>query len=427
MRHDLPAAEALFDEMADAVYLLDPTTSNVLWANRAAWAVLGLTRKEVLGHSVLSLQKDVLGMPQWAEIAAVIRAQSPYVFVGRHRHGSGHEVPVEVVTTSFEMDGREYFLSIARDITRRVALDADLRTRQPALWFALNEAADGLWEWDLVHDTLYFSPQLKRMLGYGPEEMAPVIDTWTDNLHPDDAARVRRILQEHLAGQRVRFVAEYRLRNRNGHYIWVRDQGSVSERDARGAPVRVVGMVQDVTEQKMLQFELEALAANDVLTGLPNRRRGEEYLESQLELCRRTGIALGVCFVDLDFFKTINDEFGHLKGDEVLRATAQALASGLRRSDMAFRWGGEEFVIVCSGATVPEMLQVAAKAREALRMLPWAQTLQVPPVTASMGVAVFPEHGDTGAALMAAADSALYRAKSAQRDRIELADPLTAR
>jgi diguanylate cyclase (GGDEF)-like protein/PAS domain S-box-containing protein len=423
MRHDLPAAEQLFDEMADAIYLLDPATSNVLWANRAAWDVLGLTQAEVLGHSVLSLQKDVLGMPQWADIAAVIRTQSPYVFVGRHRHGSGHEVPVEVVTTAFELDGREYFLSTARDITRRVALDADLRSRQPTLWFALNEAADGMWDWDLVQNTLFFSPQLKRMLGYGPEEMAPVIDTWADNLHPDDATRVRRILQEHMDGQRVRYVAEYRLRNRNGHYIWVRDQGSVSERDAQGAPTRVVGMVQDVTEQKMLQFELEALAANDVLTGLPNRRRGEEYLESQLELCRRTGIALGVCFIDLDFFKTINDEHGHLKGDEVLRATAQALASGLRRSDMAFRWGGEEFVIVCPGAAVAEMLQVAAKARDALRAMPWAQTLQVPPVTASMGVAVFPEHGDSSAALMAAADSALYRAKSAQRDRIELAGP----
>jgi len=423
MRHDLPAAEHLFDQLADAVYLLDPATSKVLWANRAAWAVLGLTRQQVLGHSVLSLQKDVVGLPQWTEIAEVINQQSPYVFVGRHRHADGHEVPVEVVTTAFELDGRDYFLSVARDITRRIALDADLRTREPELWFALNEAADGLWDWNLADNSLFFSPQLKRMLGYGPEEMAPVLDTWANNLHPDDAPRVRRVLQEHLAGQRVRYVAEYRLRNRNGHYIWVRDQGCVSERDAQGVPTRVVGMVHDVTEQKMLQFKLEALAANDALTGLPNHRHGEEYLESQLELCRRTGIPLGLCFVDLDFFKAVNDEHGHLKGDEVLRATAQALASGLRRSDMAFRWGGEEFIIVCPGAAVAETLQVAAKARGALRDLPWAQTLRVPPVTASLGVAVFPDHGRSGPELLEAADSALFRAKNAQRDRIELAEP----
>jgi diguanylate cyclase (GGDEF)-like protein/PAS domain S-box-containing protein len=320
-------------------------------------------------------------------------------------------------------DGREYFLSVARDISRRVALDEDLRRHQPALWFALNEATDGLWDWDLANNTLFFSPQLKRMLGYGPDEMAPVIDTWVNNLHPDDAPRVRRILQEHLAGRRVRYLAEYRLRNRNGHYIWVRDQGCVSERDAQGAPTRVVGMVQNVTEQKLLQFKLESWATNDALTGLPNRRHGEEYLQSQLALARRNGTPLGVCFVDLDYFKTINDEHGHLKGDEVLRAAAQALASGVRRSDMVLRWGGEEFVIVCPGAGVSETLQVASKARAALAALPWQQSLSVPPVTASFGVAVFPEHGDGSDDLVQAADSALYRAKAGQRDRIELAQP----
>jgi PAS domain S-box-containing protein len=158
--------------MADAVYLLDPATSTVLWANRAAWAVLGLTREEVLDHSVLSLQKDVRGLPQWTEIAAAIRQQPPYVFVGRHRHRDGHEVPVEVVTTTFMLDGREYFLSVARDITRRLQLEAELQRREPALWFALNEAADGLWDWTLADNSLFFSPQLQRMLGYGPDEMA---------------------------------------------------------------------------------------------------------------------------------------------------------------------------------------------------------------------------------------------------------------
>jgi PAS domain-containing protein len=104
----------LFEQMHDAVYLLDPLSSNVLWTNRAGWEMLGLGADEVLDHSVLSLQKDVVGLPQWAEIAQVIRSQSPYVFVGhRHRDGhgigirDGHEVPVEVQTTCFVHGGRE--------------------------------------------------------------------------------------------------------------------------------------------------------------------------------------------------------------------------------------------------------------------------------------------------------------------------------
>jgi PAS domain S-box-containing protein len=115
----VPAAVGLFDRMADAVYLLDPGTSRIVWGNRAAWESLGLSAQEVLDHSVLSLQMDVTGLPQWSDIAAAIRATECFTFVGRHRHAAGHEVAVEVNTTRLLDDGREYFLSVARDISRR--------------------------------------------------------------------------------------------------------------------------------------------------------------------------------------------------------------------------------------------------------------------------------------------------------------------
>lgn len=421
----LPTAAALFDQMADAVYLLDPQTSNVVWANRAAWEVLGLTAEQVLDHSVLSLQMDVAGMPQWTEIAAVIRQHPPYVFIGRHRHREGHEVPVEVVTTCFELDGREFFLSVARDVTRRLSMDRQMHEREHQLSFALNEAIDGLWDWDLPTSELYFSPQLKRMLGYGPDEMAPVLETWSSNVHPDDAAQVMRVLQDHLAGRRARYEAEYRLRNRNGHYIWVRDRGRVCARDDSGAPTRVVGMVQDITDEKMLQFKLEELAANDTLTGLSNRRHGESFLDSQLALCARVGMPLGLCLVDIDHFKRVNDVHGHLLGDRVLQAVAQALSGELRRSDLAYRWGGDEFVIVCPDTGLPELQQVAAKVHAALRSLDEA-TLAGSEVSASIGLAVFPQHGQDVRTLMASADAALYRAKAAGRDRTEVARALDA-
>jgi len=271
-----PSHARLFEHLSDAVYLLDPVTSNVLWGNRAAWESLGLSPQEVLDHSVLSLQKDVTGAPQWSEIAAVIRGSSCYTFVGRHRHALGHEVPVEVNTTSFIDEGREYFLSVARDISRRVALEADLNTREKQLWFALNEASDGLWDWDVRTGQVFFSPQLKRMLGYGPDEMAPTLETWSHNVHPQDAERVMGLLDSHLQGRRVRYEAEYRLRRRNGEYLWVHDRGRVCERDARGAATRVVGMVQDVTTRHEAQDEL---------------RRHREHLE---ELVQERTAALSV-------------------------------------------------------------------------------------------------------------------------------------
>ena len=252
----VPAQAQLFEHLPDAVYLLDPATSKVLWGNRAAWESLGLTSQEVLDHSVLSLQMDVTGAPQWSDIAEVIRRRSPYTFVGRHRHAQGHEVAVEVNTSCFVEGGREYFLSVARDISRRVAMETDLHKREKQLWFALNEATDGLWDWNVLTAEVYFSPQLQRMLGYGPDEMAPTLDTWSGNVHPDDAPHVMRALQDHLAGRRQRYEAEYRLRNRNGNDLWVQDRGRVCERDADGAPVRVVGMVHDMTARRQAQEEL---------------------------------------------------------------------------------------------------------------------------------------------------------------------------
>ena len=242
--------------MADAVYLLDPDSSDIVWCNRAGWDSLGLSASEVLHHSVLSLQMDVTGAPQWREIAAVIRSARTYTFVGRHRHALGHEVPVEVNTTCFTDQGRAYFLSVARDISRRMALEADLKKRENQLWFALNEAMDGLWDWDIGSGAVFFSPQLQVMLGYGPDEMAPTVATWSQNIHPDDADRVLATIDEHLAGRRVRYEAVYRLRNRNGAHLWVHDRGKVCERDAAGAPTRMVGMVQDITRERLAQDEL---------------------------------------------------------------------------------------------------------------------------------------------------------------------------
>ncbi len=359
---------------------------------------------------------DVHGLPQWSEIAAAIRSTDCFRFIGRHRHQQGHEVAVEVNTTHFELDGRSYFLSVARDITRRVAQEASAPHRERQLWFALNEASDGLWDWEVATGVLYFSPQLKRMLGYGPDEMAPELSTWSRNVHPDDSARVMAALQDHLEGKRPRYEAEYRLRNRNGHYLWVHDRGRVCDYAPDGSPVRVVGMVQDITDRKQLELQLQELASNDTLTGLANRRQGMIFLMSQVELCQRLGLSLGLGFIDIDNFKAINDVFGHLAGDRVLQQVGQAIKGAVRGSDMVSRWGGEEFIVIAPN-TNPEQMLVAEKIRQAV-VLEMAGHL--PSVTVSIGVAAKTDLAGDVTALMAAADSALYRAKASGRNRVEV-------
>jgi diguanylate cyclase (GGDEF)-like protein/PAS domain S-box-containing protein len=417
----LPSFEAVFRHLPDAVFLIDPLTSDILDCNDAALHQVGFARDEIVQHSVLSLQRDVVGIEQWGSIAQAIRDARGYYFIGQHRHKSGAEVPVEVHTSCFVHEGRELFLSIARDITQRVATERDMANRDVQLGYALSDASDGLWDWNLTTNEVFFSPQLKRMLGYGPQEMPPELDTWADNVHPDDAARVQRVLREHIDGIRERYTAEYRLRNRNGHYLWVHDRGRVCERDANRRPTRVVGMVENITDRKNTELALQEIAAHDVLTGLLNRRECERILQQQLDLCRRLRVPMGLCLFDLDWFKNVNDRFGHAVGDTVLRGVAQLVKGQVRSTDYLFRWGGEEFLMLCTDITLHDLVLLANQLRSKLESVVWPELGDAGPVTCSFGVAVFPDHGHTVQDLFMSADSALYRAKANGRNRVECA------
>lgn len=125
----------------------------------AAVRQLGYTLDELRGHTVLSLQKDVVGPAQWESIAQAIRETgSQFLFAGCHRHKSGAEVPVEVASSYFESGGRRYVLSIARDTSRRQALERAQGSREAQLHFALTEASDGLWDWDVVKGLCFLAP-----------------------------------------------------------------------------------------------------------------------------------------------------------------------------------------------------------------------------------------------------------------------------
>lgn len=424
----LPATSELvqlYDHMVDAVYLIDPETSNIIWCNRAGYEELGFQKDELLNHSVLSLQKDVTGLPQWQEVAEVVRKSDYFTFVGRHLHKKGGEIAVEVNTTHFTINDHSYFLSIARNINRRLALEKDLSTRNDRIWFALNEASDGMWEWEVATGYVYFSPQLKQMLGYGPDEMEPIVDTWAKNIHPEDLERVTQILQDHLADKRRNYEAEYRLRNRNGHYIWVHDRGQVCQRNEDGEPTHVVGMVQNITERKQLQFQLEELAANDVLTKLPNRREGQAQAEQQLAIAHRIQQPLSIAVVDFDHFKQINDLYGHQKGDEALIFSAQLFKQTLRSSDLIYRWGGEEFVIILPATDQQQAEKVTSILHRAFAQANW-EPLGIEPVTLSLGVATYPNDGDDFNSLLKEADMAVYRAKEKGRNQTVFAAKTTS-
>lgn len=190
--------------------------------------------------------------------------------------------------------------------------------------------------------------------------------------------------------------------------------------DAQGAVVGLYILANDVTELKRQQMQLDALAREDALTGLPNRRSFEEHMRDAMARSRRSGLPLALMFLDVDYFKTINDSLGHAAGDAVLREFGRRLRQSVRETDMAARYAGDEFVILLEAVSgAAEAQTVAGKVLAAVRPvfeLP-GRTLQV---TTSIGVAMSqPE--EEFAALMARADTALYMAKKEGRNRFMMA------
>jgi len=171
-----------------------------------------------------------------------------------------------------------------------------------------------------------------------------------------------------------------------------------------------------------LRQSLRDLSVRDPLTGLFNRRYLSESLGRELTRCARRGLPLSVLAFDLDHFKPFNDNYGHAAGDAVLRAFARVLQANSRNEDIACRQGGEEFLMI-----LPEMDREVAT-RRASELLRELSTLEVqhegralPKITASIGLALFPEHGEKPAELLAQADAALYEAKARGRNRVEVA------
>jgi diguanylate cyclase (GGDEF)-like protein/PAS domain S-box-containing protein len=268
---------------------------------------------------------------------------------------------------------------------------------------------------------LYVSPSIERVLGYHRESWMNDPASWDRALHPDDYDRVTTAEAE-CARSGEALMQEYRLRNADGDWVWIRDEMTVVRgREDRDQPL-FYGVFLDVSDRKQLEAELERLALYDSLTGLPNRALFSDRLRHALERRERSGTT-AVYFLDVDRFKRINDSLGHAAGDEVLREVARRLESVLRPEDTVARFGGDEFTILCeSVGGVLEAVNVADRLQ-----VPLAEPLRIGGaelrLSASVGVALAEPREDTSdSRLMEDADAAMYRAKDHGGARTELFD-----
>jgi diguanylate cyclase (GGDEF)-like protein/PAS domain S-box-containing protein len=264
-----------------------------------------------------------------------------------------------------------------------------------------------------LETALYMSPASEMLTGRAANEPQARYAAWLGAIHPDDRQRVLAARQEAtVAGT---YDVEYRIADPHGATRWVSDR-AFPIRDAAGNVVRIAGIASDITESRQAQERLAHLAHYDQLTNLPNRGVFYERLSHALALAARHRWIVGVMFIDLDRFKTVNDTMGHSIGDALLRQIAVRLTDCVRGEDCVSRLSGDEFAIVLARLTdIDDAGLVAEKVLERLRESYQVDGIEVV-VSASIGITLYPDDGDNADVLMRNADVAMYNAKSRGRD-----------
>ncbi len=300
-----------------------------------------------------------------------------------------------------------------------------LADSETSLSEAQRMASLGNWRWDVETGSVHWSDEMRRILNLPSDTKTLSLRTFLAPLRPKERELVNSELRTLLASP-CNFSGEHRVKGNDNSERFVFHQGA-SEANAQGQVYRIHGTIQDITERKQVEDKIRRLALFDSLTGLPNRQFFKESLEHAIGRAKRDKESLAVLFIDLDRFKRINDTLGHATGDALLREAGQRLRQCVRESDFigreselpqqtVARLGGDEFTIILVDLRAPQdTAKVAGRILCELEK-PFFIGGQELDISASIGIAIFPNDGNDSEMLLKNADVAMYHAKAAGKN-----------
>lgn len=359
-------------------------------------------------------------------------------------------VPLEVGTDRWILArGRVYsepesplrMLGINMDITIAVSTREALMASEARFRATFEQAAVGIAHVGLDGSWLRVNRRCCEIMGYSEAELLNL--TFTDLTHPEDLDADWTLVNSLIRGERPTYSLEKRYLNKARETVWANLTVSLV-RTEQGLPDYFISVIEDITARKKLESErdaliatleervrertaeLEQLSMTDSLTGIANRRCFDQRLAAEWTRAVRTRQPLSVIVVDVDYFKTVNDSYGHAFGDEVLVKIAQSLSRVAKRNtDLVARYGGEEFFLLLPDTDSPSAVHVANCVEVAIRDLaiPNPVSMMTARLTVSQGVATaWPNQRGTGEGLLLSADRAMYKAKQSGRQAICVAD-----
>ncbi len=387
------------------------------YVNPALATMHGAARESLLGQSAERLApKELRDQLTFAALSK----SGPWRQEAMGERRDGGSLPLEVMpqVVSGTLNEPLGVVTLYQDVSERRRAEAALRESEERYALAVKGANDGLWDWDLRRNQIYFSDRWQNMLGSEGEILKPDPEEWLSRVHPQDRARLEGSLREHCRGKTSQFECEHRMLHRDGSYRWMLARGQAIW-DETGQAQRIAGSQTDITDRKV----------HDPLTGLPNRALLLDRLETALaRAMRRDEEAVALVLLDLDRFKVINDSLGHRHGDQLLGELAGRLRGSLLPGDTLARLGGDAFAVLVEE---PGDLNRAKALAEMLRSeltRPFRIAGEEVFLTASLGIAVAntrEEANGTAAAedLLRDADTAMHRAKSLGRNCYQVFQP----
>ncbi len=309
-------------------------------------------------------------------------------------------------------------LGTNQDITEQKRAEHALRESEERLKAAQSLVNLGCWDWDLMTNKQIWSNETYRIFDVNPD-IEPSRELFEGLVHPDDLESTLLATEEGIKGG-IDFNYEFRIILPSGVERYISTHVGIKS-DAQGKSVRLLGTNQDITQQKLIELRIIHQAYHDPLTQLPNRIMLNQELENLLQEGRLSGRQFAILWVDLDFFKEVNDNHGHLAGDAVLEEVAKRLSSQIRTGDLVARVGGDEFIIMLQDAHDAKKLEACADKILKQFEAPIVFENRLLKIGTSIGGAIYPIHGDSVEALFKAADVALYNVKGNGRHGYKLA------
>ena len=427
-------SEARFRAMSDASPLgifVSDAQGGCTYTNAAYHKISGLTLEQTLGTNwSVAVHPDDRQrvLAEWRDAA---RGQDPFETEFRFLREDGSIVWTRVNGAAMRDGAWSHgHVQTVEDITERKSTELLLRAAEEAIFeekeraqVTLNSIGDGVLSTDLLGKVTYMNPIAETMTGWSCEDALgrPLPEVFTIKDGKGGNASENPALRAIADNETVKLSADCILVRRDGSESPIEDSAAPIHSRA-GEPIGAVIVFHDVSKAHAMAQQMSHQAQHDFLTGLPNRLLLTERLSQAIGQAHRHSKQVALMFLDLDYFKHINDSLGHAIGDELLQSVAGRLTKCVRTTDTVCRQGGDEFVILLSEIASPhDAAHVANKVLAAL-----AETQHIGGhelhVTVSIGISVYPDHGTDAEALMQCADIAMYHAKATGRNSFQFCD-----